>query len=72
MAVERIYKSEIINLNSIIVALCDISKKCPICYRNLINGSECEGCDGYYCECHCKPLTREQIENPMTEFGEGN
>lgn len=65
MAVERIYKSEIIHLNSIIVGLCEISKRCPICYRYM-NGGDCGKCKTYYGDCDCKPLTREQIENGET------
>ena len=44
----------------IVYALCERFNKCPSCYRDQ-EGSDCTGCNEYYCECNCKPLTKEQI-----------
>ena len=53
----------------IIVALCDHDSRCTVCYRyiSFTNKSDCGGCDEYYCECQCTPLTPMQIINGETE-----
>jgi len=43
-----------------ITGLCEISSRCPICFRSQ-DGSECSGCQAYYPECDCIPLTKEEI-----------
>ena len=45
-----------------ITALCELCRRCPVCYR-LMKGSECIGCNGYYAECNCKKLTKMEIIN---------
>lgn len=54
---------EIFDIYGIITALCDVHNRCSVCYRYSKGGS-CTNCNEvYYGDCHCKPLTREEIEN---------
>ena len=57
---DALYQEKIKRKDAIINALCDSASKCPKCYRWLV-GSECSGCQSYYCECDCEPLKPEQI-----------
>ena len=50
----------------IVVALCEYSRKCTLCYRNS-KGSNCVGCDNYYLDCDCTPLTKMEIEEGILQ-----
>ena len=52
-------------LIDIITALCEVSSKCPRCYRSQ-DGANCTKCNEYYAECNCKPLTKDEIINGET------
>lgn len=49
----------------IVVALCERDRRCSTCYRymSVSDRANCGGCEEYYCECNCTPLTPDQILN---------
>lgn len=56
-----------IDKDYIITALCEVARRCSICY-NIQNGSECIPCKDYYGECTCKPLTPEEIVDGVDDL----
>jgi len=52
-------------LQEIKVALCEKYDRCTVCYRymSVTDRANCGGCEEYYCECNCTPLTPDQIIN---------
>ena len=59
------YIDERNQLEKVIVALCDVDRRCTTCYRymSVTDKGNCGGCEKYYCECQCEKLTIEQIIN---------
>jgi len=52
-------------LQKILVALCEFDRRCTVCYRytSMTDKANCGGCEEYYCECECTPMTPDQIIN---------
>jgi hypothetical protein len=61
------HELELYEKDRIITALCEVTDRCSVCYREMSTGTDCSGCDEYYSECPCPPLTEEQILNGYEE-----
>ena len=50
-----------IDYEQTVYALTEYHRRCPKCFWNMQNGSECGNCGDYYAECECTPLTSSEI-----------